>query len=66
MSVLFVVLPLALLVSACAVVAFVWASESGQLDDLATPAHRALEEDDSVPAQLPSGEAVQQLDQRAP
>lgn len=47
MSVLFVVLPLALLASAAAVAAFVWASRSGQLDDLTTPALRALEEDDA-------------------
>lgn len=51
MSALFIVLPLALLVSACAVAAFIWASESGQLDDLSTPAHRAIEPDDG-PAQI--------------
>jgi cbb3-type cytochrome oxidase maturation protein len=47
MTVLFVVLPLALLASAVAVAAFVWASQSGQLDDLTTPAYRALEDDDT-------------------
>lgn len=46
MSVLFVILPLALLASAVAVLAFVWASRSGQLDDLTTPALRAIEDDD--------------------
>lgn len=46
MSVLFVVLPIALLASAAAVFAFVWASRSGQLDDLETPALRAIDEDD--------------------
>ncbi len=46
MSVLFVVLPIALFASAAAVFAFVWASRSGQLDDLETPALRAIDEDD--------------------
>jgi len=49
MSVLFVVIPIALLASAAAVGAFVWAVRHGQLDDLTTPAYRILEgdEDDS-------------------
>ena len=38
MSVIFVVLPLALLVVAAAVWAFVWATKRGQFDDLDTPA----------------------------
>lgn len=57
MSVLFVILPLALLASAVAVFAFAWASRSGQLDDLTTPALRAIEDDDrprvSVEAKAP-------------
>ena len=47
MSVLFVVLPLALVVVALAVGAFVWASHRGQFDDLDTPALRALHDDAS-------------------
>lgn len=50
MSVIFIVLPLALLASAGAVWAFIWASQSGQLDDLTTPAYRALEDDDEPPS----------------
>ncbi len=46
MSALFVVVPLALLVSALAVGAFVWSVRRGQMDDLETPAHRILEDDD--------------------
>ena len=42
MSVLFIVLPLALLLVAVAVAAFVWASRRGQFDDLDTPAVRLL------------------------
>ncbi len=45
MSVLFLVLPLALLASAVAVAAFAWAVRNGQMDDLTTPALRMLEED---------------------
>jgi cbb3-type cytochrome oxidase maturation protein len=42
MTVLFVILPLATLLSAIAAVAFLWATRSGQFDDLATPAVRLL------------------------
>lgn len=49
MSVLYIVFPLALLIVAVAVAAYVWATRSGQLDDLETPALRMLH-DDSGPA----------------
>ena len=45
MSALFVVLPLALIVAAVAVGAFVWATRRGQFDDLETPAVRMLHDD---------------------
>ena len=45
MSVLYIVLPLALIVVLAAVIAFVWAARRGQFDDLDTPAIRALHED---------------------
>lgn len=45
MSVLFLAVPIALLMVAAAVAAFVWAAKSGQLDDLDTPARRILHED---------------------
>lgn len=45
MSVLFVVLPLALLVAAGFVGAFIWSVRGGQLDDLDTPAMRVLHDD---------------------
>lgn len=45
MSVLFLVLPLALLIVAGAVVAFVWSARSGQFDDLDTPAMRVLHDE---------------------
>ena len=46
MSVIFLVLPLALVVVGAAVVAFVWATRRGQFDDLDTPALRMLHDDD--------------------
>jgi cbb3-type cytochrome oxidase maturation protein len=42
MSVLYIVLPLALVIVGAAVVAFVWSARSGQMDDLDTPAVRVL------------------------
>ncbi len=45
MSVLYLVLPLALLIVAVAVGAFVWATRQGQFDDLDTPAVRMLHDD---------------------
>lgn len=49
MSALFVVVPLAIVVSAAAVFAFVWSVKKGQLDDLSTPALRMLEDDADQP-----------------
>ena len=45
MSVLYLVLPLALVVVGVAVVAFIWSARSGQFDDLDTPAVRMLHDD---------------------
>ncbi len=49
MSVVAIILPLALLVVAAAVAAYVWAARSGQFDDTDTPASRILV-DDASPA----------------
>ena len=46
MSVLYLVLPLALVVVAVAVLAFIWSARSGQFDDMDTPAMRMLHDDD--------------------
>ena len=45
MSVLYIVLPLALLIVAAAVGAYVWAVTRGQFDDLDTPAMRAVDDE---------------------
>jgi cbb3-type cytochrome oxidase maturation protein len=49
MTVLFVVLPLAISLSALAAAAFVWATRRGQFDDLDTPAVRLLCDDPPAP-----------------
>jgi cbb3-type cytochrome oxidase maturation protein len=45
MSVIFIVLPLAILMAGIAVAAFTWSARQGQLDDLDTPAVRILHDD---------------------
>lgn len=47
MSIIYLVLPLALLIVLAAVIAFVWAARRGQFDDLETPALRILHDDSS-------------------
>ena len=46
MSVIYIVLPLALVIVGVAVVAFVWAADRGQFDDLDTPPVRVLHDDE--------------------
>ncbi len=54
MSVIYVLLPLASLLAAAAVAAFIWAVRRGQFDDLTTPAVRILhEEDDDLAGSSP-------------
>jgi cbb3-type cytochrome oxidase maturation protein len=45
MTVLYVVVPLALLLAGGAVAAFIWAVRRGQFDDLDTPPLRMLHDD---------------------
>ncbi len=45
MSVLYVVVPIALLLAAAGVAAFAWAARSGQFDDAETPAVRILDDE---------------------
>ena len=49
MSILYVLIPLALLILGGAVWFFFWAVGSGQFDDLDTPAVRILMDDDKAP-----------------
>ncbi len=43
MSVIFLVVPLAIVLAAAAVWAFIWAARRGQFDDLDSPAWRVLD-----------------------
>ena len=49
MSVLYLVVPVALVLVGAAVAAFAWAARRGQFDDLTTPAMRALQDDSEKP-----------------
>jgi len=53
MSILYVLIPLALLLLGVAVWAFFWAVGNGQFDDLDTPAVRILMDDDEAPGKDP-------------
>lgn len=46
MSIIYVVLPLALVIVAAAVGAFIWSARTGQFDDLDTPAVRIIHDDE--------------------
>jgi cbb3-type cytochrome oxidase maturation protein len=48
MSVIYVMLPFAILLGVAAVAAFLWAARRGQFDDLETPAIRVLFEEEPV------------------
>jgi len=58
MSVIYVVLPLALVIAAGMVWAFVRSVRKGQFDDLDTPAIRMLFEDTPVGPRPPAGEGT--------
>ena len=46
MSILFVLVPLALILATVAVIGFIWAVGRGEFEDLETPAVRVIFEDD--------------------
>jgi len=46
MSAVYIALPVALLLAIAAVIAFIWAVRSGQMDDLDTPGSRPLIDDE--------------------
>ncbi len=48
MSVIYLVLPLAVLFALGAVLVFVWAVRSGQFDDVESPRYRAIFDDDAL------------------
>ena len=54
MTILFVAVPVALLIAAGALGAFIWATRAGQFDDLDTPGYRAIFDDTQVDTDDPS------------
>jgi len=48
MSVIFIILPIALVMATLFVVAFLLSVKSGQFDDLDTPAYRSMFDDDAL------------------
>ena len=48
MQLVYVILPFALLLAGIALAAFVWSARSGQFDDLETPGHRVLFDDEDA------------------
>lgn len=46
MGVIYVVLPASLAIASLAVMAWIWTVKTGQMDDLETPAHRMLNDDE--------------------
>lgn len=66
MSVIYILLPLALVIVAVAVFAFVWAARRGQFDDLETPAMRMVLEEDGAPGRgAPTDENAGSTDRSA-
>lgn len=54
MDILFLMVPAAILIALVFVLAFIWATKKGQYDDLETPAHKMLIEDDLVSKKINS------------
>lgn len=46
MTILYLLIPIAMVMAAAAVIAFIWAVRRGQFDDLDTPAVRMLFDDE--------------------
>ncbi len=60
MSVIYILLPVAALLAAGGVAAFIWAVRRGQFDDLDTPAVRMLHDDEDEGAYLDRGRGKEQ------
>ena len=58
MSIIFLIIPVTLFLCGGAVLAFAWATRSGQFDDLETPAIRLLHDEGALPPPLAKGEST--------
>ena len=56
MDLVFLLLPASLILATIAVIGFIWSARSGQFDDLDTPAHRVLFDDEEPAAQARIGD----------
>lgn len=54
MEIIFITVPVTLFFIACGVAIFFWANKGGQFDDLDSPAHRILFDDDDAPTEKPA------------
>lgn len=63
MTTLYLIVPLALVIAAISVLAFAWSVRSGQLDDLDTPAHRLLFDDQGDAATTDQDQALARGDE---
>ncbi len=48
MDIIFILIPFSLMLVGFFIAAFIWATKSGQHDDLETPAHRMLLDDEEI------------------
>ena len=48
MDIIFLLIPIAIILAGCAIWAFFWSVNSGQYEDLESPAHSILFEDDEA------------------
>jgi cbb3-type cytochrome oxidase maturation protein len=60
-SIIFLILPITLVLCAGAVLAFAWATRSGQFDDLETPAIRLLHDDPPLRQKRPESAVASSL-----
>jgi cbb3-type cytochrome oxidase maturation protein len=58
MDLVFLLLPASLVLATVAVIGFIWCARSGQFDDLETPAHRVLFDDEDREAQEQTRESL--------
>jgi cbb3-type cytochrome oxidase maturation protein len=57
MIVIYLLLPLALLITVTFLILFVWATRDGQFDDVQTPQIRVMFDDERVPPSAPQEES---------
>ena len=62
MSVVYIMIPVALLLAGLGVAAFIIAAKKGQFDDLDTPALRAVFDDDQTPPESTNKKSVTKED----